>query len=391
MPSPPALPDNFPRRLQALPPRCAHLCLRIARFVEKDLGVPLSGRRILVGFSGGADSTALLLILSYLAPRLRLTVRAAHLDHGLRPSASREGEACAVLCAALGIPCSVRRTNIQSLSRQQKTGLEETARRARYAFYAHMLQDEDDLLALGHQNNDLAEDILMRLIRGAGWPALGGMPGKDGRRKLIRPLLLTPRAELETFLTDLGVTWVEDATNLHSAHFRNRVRFTLLPFVLRENPAFLRTTATLWRLARLDEDFFQSLLEIPPTRFRLPANPASVSSPEATDEKPTEDCLCTPARVLSSLHQALRLRLYRKILEELAPGHAPPAGLFALDTAWRENRGKNFQDLALGRTARIRQKSIFWGKRADQEKPGRKPRSMPKDAQREKKAAKEEN
>ncbi|MDR1359708.1 MAG: tRNA lysidine(34) synthetase TilS, partial [Deltaproteobacteria bacterium] len=307
----PALPENLPRRLQDLPPKGARLCLRVARFVETDLRLALSGRPVLVGFSGGADSTALLLILFYLAPRLGLSLRAAHLDHGLRPSSAEESRACAALCAALNVPCLVSRVEADLLKRE-KTGLEEAARRARYAFYARTLRHAHELLALGHQNNDLAEDMLMRLIRGAGWPSLAGMPARDDQRQLIRPVLLIPRSELEDFLNSLEVSWTRDPSNSDPAYLRNRVRATLLPLFLRENPAFLRTAATLWRLARVDEDFFQTLLASP----RAHSGPVSPVRPSPSGADPGENSeeapgtgLQTPAAVLASLPQALRLRL----------------------------------------------------------------------------------
>ena len=308
---------RLPSRLQDLPPKAARFCLGVERFIRHGLGLDPQGRSLLVALSGGADSTALLCCLHYLSPRLDARILAAHVDHGLRPESGQDADHCRDLCAALSVPMRMVRLDVAGLARQARTGIEEAGREARYGFFRQVLTEEGlDLLLTAHQLNDLAEDALMRLIRGVGWPELAGMPAHDPERRLLRPLLLTPGAELREFLKLIGAPWREDPSNEDQAFLRNRVRHSILPLFLRENPGFLESIARLWRMAALDREFFGGLragLEIrhdaETNEFRLPL-----------------------ARLLE-LHPAVRLRVYKSLLDALGPGQALWENLTRLEEA----------------------------------------------------------
>lgn len=315
---PPAARDFTAVKLQDLPPRAARFCLDSLRFLKEE-GVFLSAGHVLVAFSGGADSTALLLSLHYLSARQGLRLTAAHLDHGLRPSAMREAEHCRALCEKLNIPFVTERCDIRAGAAAAARGIEDHARESRYAFFRRVaIEHECDWTALGHNANDLAEDILMRLIRGAGWPGLAGMSAIDAKRRLIRPLLATPRNAIEAFLTELGLAWVEDESNADSTYFRNRVRHKLLPLFLEENPDFLHAAARLWRLGNIDRQWLAGLL---PT-------------PETQDEAAPEDMFLASG-TLRAMDKALRLRLYKQILDSMGgAGQARLENLLRLDAGW---------------------------------------------------------
>ncbi len=292
-------------RLQDLPPAQARLCLKVRDALRPHL-VSSAPPVLNIAFSGGADSTALLRILDLLVPSLRLCLHAVHLDHGLRPESAAETEYCARVCAGLGVPFHSRRVEVGGLHKKPATGLEELGRAARYAFYAEMRARTGACLTLlGHQLNDLAEDILMRLIRGAGWPALGGMAEHDPERALLRPLLGVPRAELPAFLIVVGQDFLDDPSNSDPRFFRNRVRHSLLRQILEENPAFLEQAAQMRELAALDTELFRSLL------------PESAESLSRT--------------LLDGLPKALRLRLYKNCLDVLGPGQTLASSLLRLD------------------------------------------------------------
>ncbi len=370
---------RIPASLQQLAPAQARFCLAVSRFVKQDLGLDIRGASLLIAFSGGADSTALLLVLHYLAPSLHLKLAAAHLDHGLRPSSDKEADFCRAFCDELGMACATERRDVAAQRRRNNTGIEEESRSTRYDFLAQAAARlGSDWIATGHQNNDLAEDLLMRLIRGAGWPALSGMPAADPERRLIRPLLLTPRKDIEDFLSSLGLTWLQDESNDDRAHLRNRIRLDLLPLVLRENPAFLNNAAGLWRLGRIDEEYFDALLPSPdalpeqeetfapkPAREGR-ANPA----PQAADRsEPPVRPVSGPASPLVMRHEqlavlpkALRLRFYRKTLSRLGPGQPLLPLLLALDRAWANGGEKTTHRFPGGKTAVVDKKSIFWKK-----------------------------
>ena len=362
---------RIPASLQELAPAQARFCLAVSRFVKQDIGLDIRGASLLVAFSGGADSTALLLVLHYLAPSLHLKLSAAHLDHGLRPSSDKESDFCRAFCDKMGIACVSERRDVAAQRQRNKTGIEEEGRSARYDFFAQVAaRMGSDWIATGHQNNDLAEDVLMRLIRGTGWPALSGMPAVDPARRLLRPLLLTPRKEIEEFLSSLGLIWLRDESNDDRAYLRNRVRLDLLPLVLRENPAFLNNAAGLWRLGRIDGDYFDTLLPNPDAPPEQEEEFAPDPAPAVVDQSKTPvrpgsepvPALVMRHEQLTALPKALRLRFYRKALSRLGPGQPLLPLLLALDRAWANGGEKTTHSFPGGKTAIVDKKSIFWKK-----------------------------
>ncbi len=325
---------ELPLRLQGLPPRAAHFCLGVERFLTRDLGADLRDAVVVAGFSGGPDSTALLLCLECLAPRLGFSLAAAHLDHGLRPGSAGEADSAELLCAGLGIPFSSCAVDTAALARERGIGIEEAGRELRYAFFAECLAGHAKaFLALGHTLDDLAEDQVLRLIRGAGWPGLGGMAGFDPARSLLRPLLLTPKAALLEFLEDLGAEYATDESNADPAFFRNRVRANILPLLRAENPAYLEAAAGLWRLANLDRELFDTACAAP-----MPEADGSITVPRA---------------VLGAMPRALRLRLFKASLESLGPGQPLLDNLLRLDEALLAGVGGKTVQFPGRKTARV--------------------------------------
>ncbi|MBI5519704.1 MAG: tRNA lysidine(34) synthetase TilS [Desulfovibrio sp.] len=313
----------LPPKLQDLPPKWARFCLGIGSFAAGELGQPFTGRSCVVACSGGADSTALLLIAALLCRKDGGTVTAAHLDHGLRTESGADAAFVRGLCENWNIPLAEERADVAGLARAGGTGLEEAGRAARYAFFERVRQSAGaELLLLGHQLNDLAEDQLMRLMRGAGWPALGGMAGWDPHRRVLRPLLLTPRANLEEFLKISGTPWRVDLSNFEDTFTRNRVRKDLLPVMQRENPAYLDAAARLWRQGRTDETHWEA------EAARALAQVPAAASPHRA--------VLLPQDVLQTAPAPLRLRLYKAMLERLGPGQPLADGIFRLDALWRE-------------------------------------------------------
>lgn len=252
----------------------AHLALDAVRFAEEELARAgasgLAASRLVVALSGGADSTALLLLFCALRQKLGLSLWAAHLDHALRAESASEAEAARALCAELGVPFFTRRVDVKALAQGWVCGLEEAGRRARYAFLEECRAEADAAWVLtAHHAGDLAEDMLMRLTRGAGWPALGGMRavvmeparGAEPARRILRPLLMQEKAALTAMLERLGVPWQEDASNQSREWKRNRMRADVLPLLLAENPSFYESVRRLWRSAREDERWWTSLTD----------------------------------------------------------------------------------------------------------------------------------
>ena len=334
-----------PPSLQTLSPRGAHLCLQTESFLRSVPGRDVREATFLVALSGGTDSLALLCMLHALRHRLNIHIGAAHVNHNLRPEAAQEQEYCEAVCKWLGCDFFATTLDIPQLTREAGTGIEETSRNARYAFFAS-LNDRwypHTYLATGHQLDDLAEDVLMRLVRGTGWPALAGMAAWVPERKLVRPLLLTPRSALTAFLQDWPLTPVDDTSNQSDAYTRNRIRHSILPLLLQENPSFLETVASLWKLGRMDEEFFSAALA------PYLKNPFPADTPENDGCEPEKAGLPSPVLTLesvclSTLPAALRLRLYKETLALLGPGQALSTTLMHLDEAWQNKRtGAVFQ------------------------------------------------
>lgn len=351
MPYPP-LPNQLPARLQDIPAPQARLCLDVGRFMTEQLAgagcisreqalssAPLNGYTMLAACSGGADSTALLLILHYLAPRMGHTVVAVHLDHALRQESADDARFVSQLCSAAGIRLFSVRTDVADLAAAGRCGLEEAGRKARYAFYARTAAlFSRPVICTGHHADDLKEDVLMRLIRGAGWPALGGMQAVIPERSLLRPLLVTEKNKLTAFLEACRCPWREDASNSDPSFTRNRIRNTIIPLLQQENPSFGTTITELWEAAAADRDYWTDVL------------------PELAPDKNGQ--IFIARSTLQGLHKAGRLRLYKKALEALGAGQPLHASIMALEHAWHRNQGGKCIQFPGGKTARIRHGGI---------------------------------
>lgn len=354
----PSFPASRPT-LRRLAPALARLCLGVERFCRLELGLE-PGARLLLALSGGADSTALAVILHMLAPRLGLRLFALSVDHGLRPESPEDATQAQALASWLGIPCTVRREDVAAAARTWVCGLEDAGRRMRYG----LLEEERaalhaDWIVLGHHAGDLAEDVLLRLTRGAGWPALAGMTPRDGERRLLRPLLFTPPGDLRDLLRLLGIGWREDASNESPAFRRNRLRQQVLPRLREENPALERALTTLHRLGDLDADYWEKTLDA-----------ALRAQPWREIEEDGAPALLLPRALLAGLHPAARLRLYVRAVRRLvsqngedAPhGQARGATLLALDEALRQGRGNTRFQLPGGLEAVLSKGSVCFRK-----------------------------
>lgn len=200
-----------------------------------------AGDTVLVAVSGGADSVALLAALHELRDTLGIGVVAGHLDHGLRGAESAADRAFVErLTARLGVPLHSESAVVA------RGNLEAEARRVRYAFLERAAATLGaSKIATAHTQDDQAETVLLRLLRGAGRRGLAGIRPRRGR--IIRPLILCDRVQVRLFLVERGLEWRRDRSNFDLAHERARVRAGFLPALAREfNP---RLTGALARLA----------------------------------------------------------------------------------------------------------------------------------------------
>ncbi len=354
--------------LQSLPRASALLCLEVERFCLRQLALP-KGASLVLAVSGGADSTALALILSLLAPRLNLRLSALSVNHGLRPEADEDAAHALAVCHALGMHCTVRAADVRGFAASRHMGEEEAGRAVRYALLEEeRVAQNAHFIALGHHCQDLSEDIVLRLVRGAGWPSLGGMPARDDARCLLRPLLACEPDDLRQLLRQCGLGWREDASNQSLDYRRNRLRLQTLPLLRAENPSLDRTLGHMWQLANLDRDYWEKTLD-----EALAANPWQEMTNERQDGLPALAALTLPRALLRPLHPAARLRLYMRALQHLCssskavistgapalPPHSTSAQarastLLALDEALTQGRGNTRFQLPGGIEAHLK-------------------------------------
>ena len=195
-------------------------------------------RKYWVGFSGGVDSTALLLALQDSVASLTTEFAAIHFNHGLHPRADSWQEHCRRFCEQKGIPFHAR---LLDLSQRHRVSAEEHARNERYRQIESILA-EDEIYLTAHQADDNAETVFLNLMRGGGVDGLAGIPGlrKLGSGWVARPMLCFHRSELERFLRNRGVEWLEDPSNRQQHFDRNFVRHSVFPMLEKRWPGVIR-------------------------------------------------------------------------------------------------------------------------------------------------------
>ena len=193
--------------------------------------LPAAGETVLCAVSGGRDSVCLLHYLASLGRRRGFAVAAAHYNHLMRPTAGRDEAFVAGLCRELSVPLYVERGDVRAIARQEGWGVEEAGRRLRYDFLERTADAIGaSRIATAHHLSDQAETVVLNLLRGTGPEGLAGIPPVRGR--LIRPLLQTPRQEIEAYLTAHGLGHVEDETNDSMDFTRNRLRQEVWPLLV---------------------------------------------------------------------------------------------------------------------------------------------------------------
>lgn len=258
------------------------------------------GDTLIVAFSGGADSVALLDLLSHL-PGFKLRLVVAHLNHQLRGAESDGDEQFArEMAMRYACPFAHVRVDVAARAGEQGRSLEETGRETRYAFLREVAGNHAaTALAVGHHKGDQAETLLMRLLRGAGGSGLSGMRPKSTDGMVVRPLLSLSRPEIEAYLQTRGLVWREDSSNTDVRFLRNRIRHELLPYLEGCAPDIVERLCQTAAVLAADEDVLESHTS---SLFAQAVN-VNASGAEVAVE------------VLRREPPALRKRLYRQALQ----------------------------------------------------------------------------
>ncbi|MBW1604775.1 tRNA lysidine(34) synthetase TilS [Lactobacillus sp. Sy-1] len=223
-----------------------------------------SGQAVVVAVSTGVDSMVLLDLLQHLridVPKIIV----AHFNHGLRTASKVEQEYITDYCKTHGIQLAVDNWPAEL---HPDAGVESAARKVRYAFFKRVMQANDaKFLITAHHQNDQAETVLMKLIRGGNLEQLRAIRVKRpfGNGFLVRPLLQFSKATLIQYAQEAGIKWYEDATNHDDVVERNRIRHQILPLMERENPQVINNITNfatqLSNLIDANQYMIQQLLE----------------------------------------------------------------------------------------------------------------------------------
>jgi tRNA(Ile)-lysidine synthase len=262
------------------------------------------GDRVTVALSGGADSCALLLCFVRLAEEYCLKIVVAHFNHGLRHAQSDGDEAfCRSLAQKFALPFVTEKMPHPSIPKGVSP--EDYFRRERYQFLDKVAADHgSDKIALGHHLQDQAETVLLNVLRGSGLDGLKGfLPMREN--KYIRPLMEVSRREIKDFLKEAGVEYREDSSNASAVYLRNRVRRELIPFLKEKyNPRIEQNLVRMAEIIRRDDEFINGYIN------------EILASPHIQKEK---DKVSFSAEYFKTLHASLGYRLFKALLESLAP------------------------------------------------------------------------
>ena len=217
------------------------------------------GSTVICAVSGGMDSVCLLHAINALAAERRLRVYAAHFNHCLRGEESERDERFVrKLCAELDVELFTARGDVKGYAEEHKLGIEDAARRMRYAFFEELAAElEPCRVATAHNANDNAETMLMNLARGAGLRGMCGIPPVRGI--YVRPLLAMPRSDIERYLSENMLEHVEDSSNVSDDYTRNRIRHHVIPVLMQTGGGFPASATAAASLLREDESFLEKL------------------------------------------------------------------------------------------------------------------------------------
>ncbi len=205
---------------------------KVINFIRENRMVK-SGDTVVVGFSGGADSTALMLVLYELSEMLEIKLTAVHVNHNIRKEAGEDAEFTAAFCRDRNIDYRLVSEDVPLYAANNKLTEEEAGRYIRYeAFSEALVSSGASCIAVAHHQNDAAETFLLNLFRGTG--VHGSSSIRPVRDNIIRPLLCVSREEIESYLKEKNVLYCTDATNEENIHTRNKIRNKVIPYVLEE-------------------------------------------------------------------------------------------------------------------------------------------------------------
>ncbi|HIH2818172.1 TPA: tRNA lysidine(34) synthetase TilS [Clostridioides difficile] len=262
------------------------------------------GDKIVLGLSGGPDSVCLLHVLNRLKKDFNIEIYAAHLNHQIRGiEAQKDALYVSKLCEDMGIIFFVKSINVPKYCENEGLSLEEGARKLRYEmFYEIKDKIKANKIAIGHNLNDQAETVMMRIMRGTG---LKGLKGIDYIRDncIIRPILDVERNEIEEYCEAYNLNPRIDKTNLENIYTRNKIRLDLLPYMKDNfNLNVIESIVRMSNSLKSDNDYIEKEAE---AKFREVSNIKEKGFVEIN----LDDFVC--------LHDAIKVRVLRNSIKHI--------------------------------------------------------------------------
>ncbi len=260
---------------------------RKIEYAIKTFGMDKAYGRVILGISGGADST---LLLHYFAKRAE-EVLCVHVNHMIRgEEANRDESFCRALCEKYSAPLCVYRIDIPVLSKERGKGIEETARDERYRVFTAELEKRGfDAILTAHNADDNCESVIFNLARGSGLNGLCGIKPKNG--KILRPLIYLSKEEIISYLNENNIEYVTDSTNGDISYTRNYIRHKIVPEMRKLNPSFNSSVIRMCSSLSEDEELILGMA-------------SEFCNRECKDGR-------VPTEGISKLHPAIRARVLK--------------------------------------------------------------------------------
>ena len=224
-----------------------------------------NGEKVVLAVSGGPDSICMLDILKDIKNDEKIDMNfeivVAHVNHMIRKEAEEDEKYVKKYCEENQIEFYSKSIDVQKMANNNKIGLEEAGRKARYDFFDEILERTNaQKIAIAHNKNDKVETVLMHILRGSGINGLKGIEPK--REKYIRPLIECERNEIEEYCNDKNLQPRIDKTNFENEYTRNKVRNLLIPYIQKEfNPNLIKTIDRLSNLVAEEENYMDKQVE----------------------------------------------------------------------------------------------------------------------------------
>lgn len=221
--------------------------------------MPVEGKKIVVGLSGGSDSMCLIYILNQLKDEMNFTLEAAHINHCIRGEEADNDEAfCRRQCENMGIKFNSLKADVIALAKEQKKSVEEAGRDVRYNFFSDCASD-NGLIATAHNLDDRIETFLFNFTRGASLNGLCSIPVINGN--IIRPLIECTKDEINAFCKENNISYVTDKTNSDVKYTRNRIRHNVITELKTINQSFETVARRCIDYLNEDESYLYSVAD----------------------------------------------------------------------------------------------------------------------------------